>query len=49
MKMRKVMLTMDNNNEYEIIKKLVETNGNKNTARVRLNCSMKTIERMIKG
>jgi transposase len=47
--MRKVELDMDENNEYEVIKKLVETNGNVNTARVRLGCSKKTIDRMIKG
>lgn len=47
--MRKVRLNMNENNEYEVIKKLVETNGNKKTASVRLNCSLKTINRMING
>lgn len=45
--MRKVNLTMNENEKYEIIKKLVETNGNKQRAAVKLSCSVRTINRMI--
>ncbi len=47
--MRKVEVKVEENNKYEIIKKLVETNGNKNTAKERLGCSLRTINRMING
>ncbi|NMB98189.1 MAG: hypothetical protein GYA02_16550 [Clostridiaceae bacterium] len=47
--MRKVILTMDENQKYETIKKLVETNGNKKRAAISLNCSERHINRMIKG
>lgn len=47
--MRKVELNMTENFKYEVIKKLVETNGNKNAASLRLNCTRRTINRMIKG
>lgn len=47
--MRKVWLSMEALNDYEVIKKLVETNGNKETARVKLGFSEKTISRMIAG
>lgn len=47
--MRKVELSMDSQNEYEVIKKLVDTNGSKLNAMVKLSCSKKTIDRMIKG
>ena len=46
---RKVSLTMDENQKYEIIKKLVETNGNKKTAALKLNCTQRHINRMIAG
>ena len=46
---RKVILTMNENQKYETIKKLVETNGNKQRAAVRLNCSLRSIYRMING
>ena len=46
---RKVDLNMDVQNEYETIKKLVETDGNKLSARVKLGCSKRTISRMITG
>lgn len=48
-KLRKVDLSMKAQNEYEVIKKLVETDGNKLSAMVKLGCSKKTIDRMIKG
>lgn len=40
---------MNENEKYEIIKKLVETNGNKTTAALKLSCSKRHINRMIKG
>ena len=45
--MRKVHLTMKENNKYVIIKKLVETDGNKKSAAVKLRCSDRTINRLI--
>lgn len=47
--MIKVDLNMDQNNKYEVIKKLVETNGNKTRAAIKLGCTVRTINRMIKG
>lgn len=44
---RKVILNMNENEKYKIIKKLVETNGNKKRAAVKLNCSIRTINRLI--
>ena len=46
---RKVLLTMDENQKYEIIKKLVDTNGNKKTAALKIGCSDRHINRLIKG
>lgn len=46
--MRKVILTMDEQNKYEIIKRLVDTNGNKNRAALKLGCTRRTINRLIK-
>lgn len=48
-RMRKVNLTMEENNKYLTIKKLVETNGNKKRAAIALNCSVRHINRMING
>ena len=47
--MRKVILTMDENQKYITIKKLVETNGNKRRAALALECSVRHINRMITG
>ena len=47
--MRKVILTMDENEKYTTIKKLVETNGNKKRAALYLNCSVRHVNRIIKG
>ena len=33
--------------KYKTIKKLIETNGNKKKAAVKLNCSIRTIDRLI--
>jgi transposase len=46
---RKVLLTMDENQKYDIIKKLVDTNGNKKTAALKIGCSDRHINRLIKG
>jgi len=48
-KIRKVLLTMDENQKYEIIKKLVDSNGNKKTAALKIGCSDRHINRLIKG
>lgn len=47
--MRKVNLTMKEMDRYEVIKKLVETNGNKQRAAIALGCSVRHINRMIEG
>lgn len=47
--MRKVDLTMDENQKYEIIKKLIETNGNKERAALNIGCTVRHINRMIQG
>jgi len=47
--MRKVELNMTEEFKYDVIIKLVETNGNKNAAALRLDCTRRTINRMIKG
>ena len=45
--MRKVELRMNELMKYEVIKKLVDTNGNKKRAATKLNCSIRTINRLI--
>lgn len=45
--MRKVILRMNEQHKYSVIKKLVESNGNKNKAALKLNCSIRTINRLI--
>lgn len=48
--MRKVELTLKENQKYQIIKKLVETNGNKERARIKLGFkSIRQINRLIAG
>ena len=47
--MRKVELRMNEEYKYKIIKKLVETNGNKQRAAVTLKRSIRQIDRMIAG
>lgn len=46
---RKVDLNMTEQYKYEIIKKLVETNGNKDNAALKLGCTRRNINRLIKG
>lgn len=45
--MRKVELNMNEQHKYEIIKKLVDTNGNKKRAAIQLNCTVRTVNRLI--
>lgn len=45
--MRKVNLNMKELEKYQIIKKLVDENGNKNRAAVTLGCTRRTINRLI--
>ena len=47
--MRKVVLTMTEDFKYQVIKKLVDTKGNKKSAALKLGCTLRTINRMIKG
>lgn len=47
--MRKVGLSMSEESKYVVIKKLVETNGNKNSAALKLGCTHRTIDRLIQG
>lgn len=47
--MKKVELRMKEEIKYLIIKKLVETNGNKKRAAIKLNCTIRSIDRMIAG
>lgn len=45
--MRKVELRMNEQYKYDIIKNLVDNNGNKNRAAQKLNCCSRTIDRLI--
>lgn len=45
--MRKVNLRMNEYYKYQVIKKLVNTKGNKHAAAFKLNCSIRTINRLI--
>ena len=47
--MRKVILTMDEHKKYETIKKLVDTDGNKQRAAIELGCTVRHVNRMING
>ena len=46
---RKVELTMNEENKYEVIKNLVDNNGNKQRAAITLHLSIRQINRLIKG
>ena len=46
--MRKVNLRMKEQNKYEVIKELVDHNGNKNRAKEKLGLSLRQINRLIK-
>ena len=45
--MRKVELRMNEEYKYKIIKKLVETDGNKKRAASKLGCTVRTVNRLI--
>lgn len=45
--MRKVILRMNEQLKYKVIKKLVDSNGNKHNAAVKLDCTIRTINRLI--
>lgn len=45
--MRKVELNMKESEKYEVIKKLIETGGNKKRAAVKLGVSIRTVNRLI--
>lgn len=47
--MRKVELKMNEVNKYETIKKLVELNGNKKRAAKKIGCTLRHVNRLIKG
>ena len=48
--MRKVVLTLKENQKYQVIKKLVATDGNKERARIKLGLkSIRQINRLIAG
>lgn len=49
MTIRKVDLNMNEQQKYSVIKKLVETNGNKHRAALTLGCTVRHINRMIQG
>lgn len=46
---RKVILTMNEQKKYEVIKKLVDTSGNKDRAAIELRCTRRTVDRLIKA
>lgn len=47
--MRKVNLRMNEERKYEVIKRLVDSNGNKERAAVALGCTVRHINRLING
>jgi hypothetical protein len=46
---RKVELTMKEKEKYSIIKRLVDTNGNKKRAALKLGCTVRTVNRLVVG
>lgn len=47
--MKKVELRLNEEYKYKVIKKLVDTNGNKDAAALKLGCTRRQINRMING
>lgn len=47
--MKKIELRIKEQIKYLTIKKLLETNGNKKSAAIRLDCGIRNIDRMIAG
>ncbi|OPJ65221.1 hypothetical protein CLORY_02210 [Clostridium oryzae] len=46
---RKVVLRMNEEMKFRVIKKLVDKNGNKQRPAIELSCTVRTINRLIKG
>lgn len=46
--MKEVKLRMNEQNKYEVIKELVDHNGNKNRAKEKLGLSLRQVNRLIK-
>ena len=46
---RKVELTMNEQAKYEAIKKLSESGGNKKAVAIKLGCTLRHVNRMLKG
>lgn len=46
---RKVILTMNEQKKYEVIRKLADTSGNRNRAAIELGCAGCTVDRLIKA
>ena len=46
---RKVELNMNEQNKYDVVKKLVDTNGNKHRAALKLGITTRHLNRLIKG
>ncbi|MCX8167277.1 MAG: ISNCY family transposase [Candidatus Micrarchaeota archaeon] len=47
--MRKVVLRVNEQHKYDIIKKLVETNGSKERAAIKIGCTVRQVNRLIAG
>ena len=45
--MRKVVLRMKEQFTYDVMKKLVDSNGNKKNATLKLNCTLRTVNHLI--
>ena len=47
--MRKVVLTLKEQEKYDVIKRVVETNGNKERAAIKLKLTIRQIDRLVAG
>ena len=47
--MKKIILRENEQIKYDLIKKLNDSNGNKERAAVKLNCSLRNVNRLLKG
>ena len=45
--MKRIELRMNEQEKYDVIKSLVDHNGNKNAAAIKLGCTVRTVNRMI--
>ncbi len=46
--MKKILLNAKEKHKHDVIKKLIETKGNKKAAAVKLNCSLRTVNRLLR-